>query len=326
MLDKMNVLVTGGCGFIGSHLTEKLLNIGHEVYVIDDLSTGSIDNIKHLRANPKFHLNIDTITNETLLNSIVDKADLIYHMAAAVGVQLVVKSPVKTIETNVYGTEVILKAAVKKKTKVLIASTSEVYGKSENIPYKEDDNLLIGPPTFGRWSYACSKALDEFLAMAHWKEKKLPVVITRFFNTIGPRQTGQYGMVVPTFIKQALSGKPITVYGDGKQTRCFTYVGDVVNAIIALMEKDKAIGQIFNIGSTEEISIENLAKKIKQLTNSSSEIVHISYDQAYEQGFEDMRKRIPDISKLSRTLSGIGKFPKHGLDETLKLIIRNFKL
>ncbi|MDO9464809.1 MAG: GDP-mannose 4,6-dehydratase [bacterium] len=322
----MNVLITGGAGFIGSHLSEKLLSIGHEVYVIDDLSTGSIRNIEHLLTNPKFHLSTDTVTNETLLSSVVDKIDIIYHLAAAVGVQLVVKSPVKTIETNVHGTEVVLKAAAKENKKVLIASTSEVYGKSKNIPYKEDDNLLIGPPTFGRWSYACSKALDEFLAMAYWKEKKLPVVITRFFNTIGPKQTGQYGMVVPTFIKQALSGKPITVYGDGKQRRCFTYVGDVVNAIIALMEKDKAIGQIFNIGGTEEISIEDLAKKIKQLTNSSSEIVHIPYDQAYEQGFEDMRRRIPDISKLSRMLSGIGNFPKHGLDETLKLIIENFKL
>ena len=322
----MNVLVTGGCGFIGSHLAEKLLSVGHEVYIIDDLSTGSIDNIKHLRTNPKFHLNIDTITNETLLNSIVGKVDLIYHLAAAVGVQLVVRSPVKTIETNVHGTEVVLKAAAKKKTKVLIASTSEVYGKSKNIPYKEDDNLLIGPPTFGRWSYACSKALDEFLAMAYWKEKKLPVVITRFFNTIGPRQTGQYGMVVPTFIKQALSGKPITVYGDGKQTRCFTHVEDAVNAIISLMENKESVGQVFNIGSTEEMSIENLAKKIKQLTNSSSEIVYIPYEQAYEHGFEDMRRRIPDISKLSKMLSETGGFPKHGLDKTLKLIIETFKL
>ncbi len=321
----MNVLLTGGAGFIGSHLAEKLLSIGHEVYIIDDLSTGSIRNIENLCANPKFHLNIDTITNESLLSSIMDKVDLIYHLAAAVGVQLVVKSPVKTIQTNINGTEAVLKSAARRNKKVLIASTSEVYGKSKNIPYKENDNLLIGPPTFGRWAYACSKALDEFLAIAYWKEKKLSVVITRFFNTIGPRQTGQYGMVVPTFIKQALSGKPITVYGDGKQSRCFTYVGDVVNAIIALMEKDKAIGQIFNIGSTEKISIENLAKKIKQLTNSTSEIVHISYEQAYEQGFEDMRRRIPDISKLSRMLSETGGFPKHGLDATLKLIIRNFE-
>ncbi len=322
----MKVLITGGCGFIGSHLAEKLLSIGHEVYAIDDLSTGSINNIGHLRANPKFHLNIDTITNETLLSSIANKVDLIYHLAAAVGVQLVVKSPVKTIEINMHGTEVVLKAAAKKKTKVLIASTSEVYGKSEELPYREDDSFLIGSSTLGRWSYACSKALDEFLAMAYWKEKKLPIVITRFFNTIGPRQTGQYGMVVPTFIKQALSGKPITVYGDGEQSRCFTFVGDVVNAIIALMEKDKAVGEIFNIGNTEEISIENLAKKIKQLTNSSSKIVHIPYDKAYEQGFEDMRRRIPDISKLSRMLSEMGDFPKHGLDETLKLIIRNFEV
>ena len=326
MPDKIKILITGGAGFIGSHLAEKLLSIGHKVYVIDDLSTGSIDNIKHLRVNPKFHLNIDTITNEPLLNSIVDKVDIIYHLAAAVGVQLVVNSPIRTIQTNINGTEAVLKSAVRRNKKILVASTSEVYGKSKNIPYKEDDNLLIGPPTFGRWSYACSKALDEFLAMAYWKEKKLPVVIARFFNTIGPRQTGQYGMVVPTFIKQALSGNPLTIYGDGKQSRCFTYVGDVINSIIALMEKDKAIGQIVNIGSTEEISIENLASKIKQLTNSSSEIVHISYEQAYEHGFEDMRRRIPDISKLSRILSGTGGFPKHGLDETLKLIIRNFKL
>lgn len=321
----MNILITGGCGFIGSHLAGKLLNIGHEVYIIDDLSTGSIDNIKHLRTNPKFRLNIDTITNETLLNSIVDKVDLIYHLAAAVGVELVVKNPIRTIQTNIHGTELILKAAAKENKKVLITSTSEVYGKSEKIPYKEDDNLLIGVPTIGRWSYACSKALDEFLAMAYWKEKKLPVVIARLFNVIGSRQTGQYGMVVPKFIKQALSGKPITVYEDGKQTRCFTYVDDVVNALSNLMDKDEAVGEIFNIGSTEEISIENLSKKIKQLTNSSSEMIHIPYDKAYEQGFEDMRRRIPDISKLSRMFSKTGGFPKHGLDETLKLIIKNFK-
>ncbi len=322
----MNVLVTGGCGFIGSHLAEKLLSIGHEVYIIDDLSTGSINNIKHLQTNPKFHLNKDTITNDSLLSSIVDKVDIIYHLAAAVGVQLVMKSPIRTIETNVHGTEAVLKATSKQNKKVLIASTSEVYGKSEKVPYKEDDNLLIGASTLGRWSYACSKALDEFLAMAYWKEKKLPVVITRFFNTIGPRQTGQYGMVVPRFIKQALSGKPITVYGDGKQARCFTYVENVVNAIISLMENKESIGQVFNIGSTEEISIENLAKKIKQLTSSSSEIVYIPYEQAHEHGFEDMRRRIPDISKLSGMLSKTGGFPKHGLDETLKLIIKNFKL
>ncbi|MBU0477604.1 GDP-mannose 4,6-dehydratase [bacterium] len=318
----MNVLVTGGCGFIGSHLAEKLLGIGHEVYVIDDLSTGNIGNIEHLLTNPKFHLNKDTITNESLLSLIVDKVDVIYHLAAAVGVQLVVESPIRTIQTNIHGTEVVLKVAAKENKKVLITSTSEVYGKSEKVPYKENENLLIGTPTLGRWSYACSKALDEFLAMAYWKEKKLPVVIARLFNVIGSRQIGQYGMVVPRFIRQALSGKPITVYGDGNQTRCFTYVEDVVNAIIALMENDKAIGEVFNIGSTEEISIENLAKKIKQLTNSSSEIIHISYDQAYEHGFEDMRRRIPDISKLKNL---IGNFLKHGLDEELNLIIKDFK-
>jgi nucleoside-diphosphate-sugar epimerase len=318
----MRVLITGGAGFVGSHLAEALLGRGDEVYVLDDLSTGSIDNIAHLKSNPKFHYTIDTVTNEPLLAELADRCDTVVHLAAAVGVKLIVESPVRTIETNVHGTEVVLKVANKKKKKVLIASTSEVYGKSAKVPFSEDDDLVMGPTSKHRWAYACSKMIDEFLALAYYKERKLPVVIVRLFNTVGPRQTGQYGMVVPNFVRQALANEPITVFGDGTQQRSFTYVGDVVRAMVALMDEPKAIGKVFNIGNGKEISIEGLALQIKKMTGSSSPIVKIPYDQAYESGFEDMPRRVPDISKI-RAL--IGYEPTVELDEILERVIASLQ-
>src|SRR3954470_14524583 len=261
----MRVLITGGAGFIGSHLADAYLGRGDEVFVLDDLSTGSIDNIGHLRGSPRFHYTIDSVHHRSVMAEMVDQCDVVFHLAAAVGVKLIVESPVRTIETNVHGTEVVLAQANKKKKKVLIASTSEVYGLSEQVPFREDGNLVLGPTTKGRWSYACSKAIDEFLALAYWRERRLPTVIVRLFNTVGPRQTGRYGMVVPTFVKQALAGRPITVYGDGKQTRCFGYVGDVVGALVKLIDHADSVGHVFNIGSTEEISILQLAEKVKNL-------------------------------------------------------------
>jgi UDP-glucose 4-epimerase len=295
-------LITGGAGFIGSHLAEALLNRGDEVYVIDDLSTGSIDNIEPLKKNPRFHYIVETIRNESVVAELVDRCDVIFHLAAAVGVRLIVETPVNTIETNVHGTEVILKLANKKKKKVLIASTSEVYGKSEAFPFREDHDLVLGPTTKSRWAYACSKAIDEFLALAYYREKKLPVVIVRLFNTVGPRQTGRYGMVVPTFVKQALQYAPITVYGDGTQSRSFTYVGDVVNAMSKLVELPRAEGEVFNIGSGHEITMNDLAKLVREMTQSRSEIVHIPYDRAYGEGFEDTARRVPDISKIRQAI------------------------
>jgi len=311
-------LITGGAGFIGSHLADAYLQRGAEVYVVDDLSTGKIENIQHLKGNPKFHYTIESVHNQPVTAELVDQCDVIFHLAAAVGVKLIVESPVRTIETNVRGTEVVLALANKKKKKVLIASTSEVYGLSSDVPFREDGNLVMGATTKGRWSYACSKAIDEFLALAYWREKKLPTIVVRLFNTVGPRQTGQYGMVIPTFVKQALAGRPITVYGDGQQTRCFGYVGDVVGALIGLMENETAVGQVFNIGSNEEISILDLARRVKDLTHSSSEIVFVPYDEAYEEGFEDMPRRIPDISKVSEL---VGFKPKMSLDGILKSVI-----
>ena len=296
-------LITGGAGFIGSHLAEELLGRGQQVYVLDNLSTGSVENIEHLKSSPAFHYHIDSVENEPLLAELIDRCDVVYHLAAAVGVKLIVESPVHTIETNVHCTELVLKHANKKKKKVVLASTSEVYGKANGVPFREDQDLVLGPTTKGRWSYACSKAIDEFLALAYWREKKLPVVIVRLFNTVGPRQTGRYGMVVPSFVKQALLLHPITVYGDGKQTRCFTYVGDVVRALPILADHPEAVGQIFNIGGGREISINELAQLVKKITGSSSPIVHIPYDEAYEEGFEDMPRRVPDIDKL-KTLIG----------------------
>src|SRR4051795_1212068 len=264
----MRVLITGGAGFVGSHLSEALLHRGDEVFVLDDLSTGSIDNISHLKSNPKFHYTIDTVTNEPLLAELIDRCDTVVHLAAAVGVKLIVESPVRTIETNVHGTEVVLKIANKKKKLVLIASTSEVYGKSAVVPFHEEADLVLGPTSKHRWAYACSKMIDEFLALAYWKERKLPVIVVRLFNTVGPRQTGQYGMVIPNFVRQALAGQPITVFGDGTQSRSFTYVGDVVRALIGLVEEPKAIGQVFNIGNVEEITIGQLAERVKAATGS----------------------------------------------------------
>jgi UDP-glucose 4-epimerase len=311
-------LITGGSGFIGSHLADTYLERGDEVFAIDDLSTGSIENIQHLKTNQRFHYTIDSVHNQPVLAELVDRCDVIFHLAAAVGVKLIVESPVRTIETNVRGTEVVLNLANKKKKKVLIASTSEVYGLSTEVPFREDGNLVLGATTKGRWSYACSKAIDEFLAIAYWREKKLPTVVVRLFNTVGPRQTGQYGMVIPTFVKQALSGRPITVYGDGTQTRCFGYVGDVVKALVKLMDHPSAVGQVFNIGSNEEVTIKALAERVKYLTNSDSEIVYVPYDEAYEEGFEDMPRRVPDINKVSAL---VGFHPEMSLDGILKSVI-----
>lgn len=319
----MNILITGGAGFIGSHLAELYLASGHNVFVIDDLSTGSIENIEHLKPNPRFHYYLDTITNRQLLRELIDKCHTIVHLAAAVGVQLIVESPVNTIETNIYGTELVLQYASLKRKKVLIASTSEVYGKSAQAQFSEDDDLVLGATTKGRWSYACSKAIDEFLALAYWKERHLPVVVVRLFNTIGPRQTGRYGMVVPRFVRAALKNDPIPVYGTGKQTRCFTNVADVVHVLKLLLENEQAVGQIFNIGSTERISIEDLAHKVKAMTRSQSEITYIPYDQAYAEGFEDMLRRMPDVSKLQEF---IGFVPQTSLDVTLKEVIEHIRL
>ncbi|HEY0376080.1 MAG TPA: GDP-mannose 4,6-dehydratase [Pyrinomonadaceae bacterium] len=314
----MRVLITGGAGFIGSHLADAYLQRGDEVYAIDDLSTGSIENIQHLKTNARFHYTIDSVHNQPLVAELVDQCDVIFHLAAAVGVKLIVESPVRTIETNVRGTEVVLSLANKKKKKVLIASTSEVYGLSEQVPFREDGNLVMGATTKGRWSYACSKAIDEFLALAYWREKKLPTIIVRLFNTVGPRQTGQYGMVIPTFVKQALAGRPITVYGDGKQTRCFGHVGDVVGALVKIMDHPQAVGQVFNIGSNEEVTILELAQRVKELAGSESEIVFVPYDEAYEEGFEDMPRRVPDISKVN---SLVGFRPEVSLDGILQSVI-----
>jgi UDP-glucose 4-epimerase len=336
----MRVLITGGAGFIGSHLAEALLGKGHAVSIIDDLSTGSIQNIEHLKlrygavngsattqrgglsvvasSSAQFRYIVDTVMNVPLLAELVDQCDVIYHLAAAVGVKLIVESPVRTIETNVQGTEVVLQLANKKKKKVLVASTSEVYGKATKIPFSEEDDLVMGATVKGRWAYACSKALDEFLAIAYWKEKNLPVVVVRLFNTVGPRQTGQYGMVLPTFVRQALSGAPITVYGDGKQSRSFTYVGDVVDALVGLALCDRAVGQVFNVGNAREISIEDLAHRVKTLAGSKSPIEHIPYAAAYGEGFEDMPRRVPDTSKIRRH---IGWEPRVQLNEAIEKVI-----
>lgn len=318
----MRALITGGAGFIGSHLAETLLRQGHEVSIIDNLSTGSIDNITHLKGTAGFRYNIETVTNEPVLAELIDQSDTVFHLAAAVGVKLIVEEPVHTIETNVHGTEVVLKHANKKKKLVVIASTSEVYGKSTNVPFREDADLVMGATVKHRWAYACSKAIDEFLALAYYKEKKLPVIIVRLFNTVGPRQTGQYGMVLPTFVRQALAGHPITVFGDGTQSRSFTYVGDVVDALIKLVDQPRAAGEVFNIGSSEEISIRQLAEKVRALARSQSPIVLIPYDKAYESGFEDMPRRVPDISKIQQA---IGYRPRVPLDDIITTVIEYFR-
>jgi UDP-glucose 4-epimerase len=314
----MKALLTGGAGFVGSHLAETLLDQGHEVFVVDDLSTGSMDNIAHLKGRPRFEYVIDTIMNERLTAELVDRADIVFHLAAAVGVKLIVEAPVRTIETNVHGTEIVLTHASKKGKLVVIFSTSEVYGKSVALPFREDADLVMGPTPKHRWAYACSKAIDEFLALAYYRERGLPVIVVRLFNTVGPRQTGRYGMVIPNFVRQALVNEPITVFGDGTQTRSFTYVGDVVDGLTRLVRDPRAIGEVFNIGNTEEISILGLAERVKALTKSSSRIVLIPYEEAYEAGFEDMPRRVPDLGKIDGL---IGFEPKMALEAILQSVI-----
>ncbi len=318
----MRALITGGAGFIGSHLAEALLEHGDKVIVIDNLSTGSIDNIMHLKGRAGFEYFIESVDNEPFLAELIDRSDVVFHLAAAVGVKLIVEQPVYTIETNIHGTEVVLKHANKKKKLVVIASTSEVYGKSEDVPFREDSDLVMGPTPKHRWAYACSKAIDEFLALAYWKERKLPVIIVRFFNTVGPRQTGQYGMVIPNFVEQALAGKPITVFGDGTQSRSFTHVADVVGALIKLMNEPKAIGQVINLGNIQEITISQLAERVRALSGSKSPITLIPYDEAYESGFEDMPRRVPDLSKAEAM---IGYKPKYSLEDILTQVIAYFR-
>jgi UDP-glucose 4-epimerase len=308
----MRILITGGAGFVGSHLADELLNRGHYVSVLDDLSTGAIDNIRHLKHHPRFEYAIGSCHDRPLVAELVDSADIVYHLAAAVGVELIVESPVRTIETNIHAAEVVLNAASKKKKPVFVASTSEVYGKSTAIPFQEDGDLVLGPTYKGRWSYACSKAIDEFLALAYWKERGLPTVIGRMFNTVGPRQTGRYGMVVPNLVSQAIAGRPLTVFGDGTQSRCFCHVHDVVRALAELMERDDLYGEIFNIGTQTEITITDLAEKVVELVDSSSELTYVPYDVAYEPGFEDMMRRVPDITKIRDVL---GWEPRKSLDE-----------
>jgi UDP-glucose 4-epimerase len=314
----MQALITGGAGFIGSHLAQELLRRGDDVVVIDDLSTGSIQNIEPLKSHPRFRYVIETIMNRSVMAELVDAADVIFHLAASVGVRLIIESPVRTIETNVRGTEIVLELAAKKRKKVLLASTSEVYGKQNRVPFNERDDLVLGPTHKGRWSYACSKALDEFLAIAYWKEKRLPVVVTRLFNTVGPRQTGLYGMVIPTFVGQALAGRPITIFGDGEQSRCFAWVGDTVGALIALANHPGAVGEVYNVGNDQEVRIVDVARLAKELTGSDSEIVFVPYDQAYEEGFEDMQRRVPDLSKLR---AAVGYEPTLALREILQDVV-----
>jgi len=315
-------LITGGAGFIGSHLSERLLADGHRVVLLDNLSTGSMENIRHLKSSENLTYHLDGIENRQMLAELVDDADVIVHLAAAVGVKLIVESPVRTIETNVNGTQMILEAACKKKKLVLIASTSEVYGKNTDVPFRESADLVLGPTTKGRWSYAASKALDEFLALSYWKEKGLPVIVVRFFNTVGPRQTGRYGMVLPNFVKRALDNAPIEVYGNGQQSRCFCDVQDTVEALTRLIPLDQAVGEVINIGNTEEVTIENLAKLVKQRVGSSSAIQFIPYDKAYEPGFEDMMRRVPCIDKL-HSLTGFR--PQTSLIEIIDRVTTYFR-
>jgi len=314
----MKILITGGAGFIGSHLAEELLKQGHQVRVIDDLSTGSIENIRHLEDHPNFSYTIETILDREVLGMVAHGVDRIYHLAAAVGVQLIVEEPLRTLQTNIEGTESVLKVANANRAKVLIASTSEIYGKNLNAPFKENDDRILGSTTKTRWSYSTSKAVDEILALAYHREKRLPVVVVRLFNTCGPRQTGQYGMVIPRFVRQALRNEPITIFGDGQQTRCFCFVGDTVRALMSLMDSRKAEGEIFNVGSSREISIEDLANLIIKMTDSSSNMEFIPYHIAYEEGFEDMLRRVPDTSKI---LEFVGFKTEVDLEELLERVI-----
>lgn len=317
----MKALITGGAGFIGSHLAEELLRRGEVVSVIDDLSTGQLENVEHLMSSPRFSIAVESILNEMVMDRLVSECDVIYHLAAAVGVELIVSKPVEVIQTNILGTDTVLRLANRYLKKVVITSTSEIYGKSDKVPFKESDDRVLGPTTKNRWSYSSSKAIDEFLALAYHKEKKLEVIIVRLFNTVGPRQTGRYGMVIPRLVVQALRGDPLTVYNDGSQVRCFAYVTDVVNAILGLVNHPNAVGQIFNVGNDEAITIKDLAYKIKQKTKSDSEIRFVPYDEAYEEGFEDMSIRIPDLSKIKAL---IGYQPSVNLDGILDRVIDYF--
>jgi UDP-glucose 4-epimerase len=318
----MKALITGGAGFIGSHLAEALIAQGHDVTVIDDLSTGQVKNLAAVAASPRLRTHWASIVEEERLPEFVDESDVVYHLAAAVGVRLILERPVETIETNILGTDRVLRCAAKGGKRVVIASTSEVYGKNENAPFKEDDDCVLGPTVKSRWSYACSKAIDEFLALAYVRSAGLPAVVVRYFNTIGPRQVGRYGMVVPRFVRQALKGEPITVYGDGEQSRSFTDVSDTVRATMALAMSAAAIGSVFNIGNGHEITVNDLAARVKTLTASTSPIVHVPYEQAYEQGFEDTRRRVPDISKLRATIDFT---PEFDLDSSLRKVIAYYR-
>ncbi|HNX81861.1 MAG TPA: GDP-mannose 4,6-dehydratase [Candidatus Omnitrophota bacterium] len=318
----MKVLITGGSGFIGSHLSDTLISSGNTVCVLDDLSTGRLQNISHLQNNPNFQLVVGTILNETLVDKLVERCDVIFHLAAAVGVDLIVKKPLESLTTNIKGSEMVLEMAQRYNKKILITSTSEIYGKNVNGPLKEGDDRILGSPLKTRWSYSTAKAVDEMLAYVYWKEKQVPTIIVRLFNTVGPRQTGYYGMVMPRFIEQALHNKPITVYGTGKQTRCFTHVTDVVNALIKLSNEPKALGEVFNIGSQEEISIEQLAREVIKFTKSKSKIEFVPYETAYEEGFEDMQRRVPDTTKLNKL---IGFKTTYGLTEIINDIVLYLK-
>jgi len=311
-------LVTGGAGFIGSHLCEYLLGQGHRVHAIDNLSTGRLENVEHLADHPRFSLTVDSILNPFLMERLIQEADVVYHLAAAVGVKLIIEKPVSTIETNIQGTEIVLRYASRHGRKVVISSTSEVYGKNNKLPFTEDDDCSYGPTTIGRWSYAYSKALDEFMALAYRQETQVPVVITRLFNTVGPRQTGRYGMVIPRFIRQALQGEPITVYGNGKQSRSFTYVGDVVKALVDLSEAEAAEGEVFNVGNDELVTIEGLAQKVKLMTGSRSKIEYIPYEKAYSANYEDMMHRLPSLKKIH---GAIGYRPTMNLESILRTVI-----
>jgi UDP-glucose 4-epimerase len=318
----VRALVTGGAGFIGSHLTEALLAGGHEVVVLDDLSTGRVENLEAVQGHPRLEVAAGSVTDETLVRKLLRGADVVYHLAAAVGVKLILERPVATIETNVIGTEAILRAAGEDRPRVIIVSTSEIYGKNDRVPLSEEDDRVLGPTTRSRWSYACAKAIDEHLALAYHRERGLPVTIVRYFNTIGPRQTGRYGMVVPRFVRQALDGQPITVYGDGRQSRCFTDVEDTVRATIALSQAPTAVGEVFNVGTTHEVTIGALAERVRALTGGVSPIVLVPYDEAYQPGFEDLRRRVPDIRKAARV---VGYQPRVPLDETLRRVIRHLR-
>ena len=318
----MKALVTGGAGFIGSHLAEYLLSLGHEVSVIDDLSTGSLDNLRTVKDNPRFHCAVDSVMNEVVMDRLASECDIIYHLAAAVGVEMIVCSPVRAIETNVMGTAAVLRVANRYRCKVLLTSTSEIYGKSNHVPFGEEDDRVLGPTVRSRWSYSTSKAVDEFLALAYHRERGLPVVIVRLFNTIGPRQSGRYGMVVPRLVAQALANRPLTVYGNGHQTRCFADVRDIVSGMVALADRPEAVGQVFNLGSTREISIADLARLIIAITRSRSQISHVPYDQAYEPGFEDMSRRLPNISKVQALIGWQAETP---LEDSIRAIVEELR-